>query len=127
MTFFAGIERAVKNETTRKAPWGAYITLCLCLFVSSGASNLSLNYINYPTKVVFRSCKVYHFGYKSIIIDFWQLVPTIIIAMAMNKKRVKLSELFFGLLISLGMVLFAVADFQVSPNANAFGACILIR
>jgi hypothetical protein len=53
-------------------------------------------------------------------------VPTILIAMAMNKKRVKMSELFFGLLISLGMVLFAVADFQVYPDANAVGSFLFL-
>lgn len=47
----------MKGETSRQAPWTAYITLCVCLFISSAASNLSLDYINYPTKVVFRSCK----------------------------------------------------------------------
>ena len=52
---------------------------------------------------------------------FPQLVPTILIAMAMNKKRVKLSELLFGVLISIGMVMFAMADFSVYPDANAVG------
>lgn len=51
----------------------------------------------------------------------FQLVPTILIAMVMNKKKVKMSELLFGVLISAGMVMFAVADFQVYPDANAVG------
>jgi adenosine 3'-phospho 5'-phosphosulfate transporter B3 len=52
------VERASQGETTRKAPWSAYFMLCFCLLISSAASNIALSYINYATKVVFRSCKV---------------------------------------------------------------------
>lgn len=52
------VERKVQGETTRRAPWSSYFMLCFCLLISSATSNIALNYINYPTKVVFRSCKV---------------------------------------------------------------------
>lgn len=58
------------RNAERKSPWHMYIALCACLFVSSGASNVALKWINYPTKVVFRSCK---------------LIPTMIISVAYNK------------------------------------------
>lgn len=80
--------RKIKNETTRTAPWSTYIYLCFCLLVSSATSNIALNYINYPTKVIFRSCK---------------LIPTMAISVLYNKKKVHNFEFFFGLLISLGM------------------------
>ena len=51
-------ERLYYADYARRAPWTTYFALCLCLLVSSGTSNLALSYINYPTKVVFRSCKV---------------------------------------------------------------------
>lgn len=80
--------------------------LCLCLLVSSATSNFALGYINYPTKVVFRSCK---------------LIPTMLIAVLYNNKKVAWWEFFFGATISFGMVLFAAADFQVYPNFDFIG------
>jgi adenosine 3'-phospho 5'-phosphosulfate transporter B3 len=99
-------ERRYLGETTRKASWSSYFMLCLCLVVSSATSNIALAYINYPTKVVFRSCK---------------LIPTMMIAVGYNKKKVQWFEFVFGVIISLGMVLFAFADFQVYPNFNFLG------
>lgn len=76
------------------------------LFRSSSAANAALNYINYPTRVIFRSCK---------------LVPTIIIAMMMHRKRFQVYELLLGVAMSLGMVMFALADYQVSAVSSVYG------
>jgi solute carrier family 35 (adenosine 3'-phospho 5'-phosphosulfate transporter), member B3 len=100
------VERTAQGDTSRKASWYSYGLLCFCLVVSSATSNIALAYINYPTKVVFRSCK---------------LIPTMIIAVLYNKKRVGCQEFTFGALISLGMVFFAVADFHVYPNFDFVG------
>jgi len=100
------VERTAMGETTRKASWTSYTMLCFCLLVSSATSNIALAYINYPTKVVFRSCK---------------LIPTMIIAVSFNNKKVAWYEFMFGIFISLGMVLFAAADFQVYPNFDFIG------
>ena len=43
------------------------------------------------------------------------------IAVVYNKKKVHGFEFFFGSMISLGMVFFAAADFQVSPNFDFVG------
>lgn len=107
------VERTTMGETTRKASWTSYTMLCFCLLVSSATSNIALAYINYPTKVVFRSCK---------------LIPTMVIAMSYNNKKVAWYEFMFGIFISLGMVLFAAADFQVYPNFDFIGilfCCLL--
>ena len=44
-----------------------------------------------------------------------------IISVLYNQKKVYWFEFMFGGFISCGMVLFAVADFEVSPNFNYFG------
>lgn len=77
---------------------------------SSSAANAALNYINYPTRVIFRSCK---------------LVPTIVIAVLWNRKHFQLSELVLGVTMSLGMVLFALADFQVSSGSSSYGLLLV--
>ena len=108
----SGIERQVAGETTRKASWGSYGALCLCLIISSATSNIALAYINYPTKVVFRSCK---------------LIPTMLIAVFYNRKRVPWFEFMFGGFISMGMVFFAAADFHVYPNFDFIGMKFISR
>lgn len=49
----------------RRAPWSSYLMLAACLLVSSQCSSMALDYINYPTKVAIRSCKVSHFSFIS--------------------------------------------------------------
>jgi hypothetical protein len=44
-----------------------------------------------------------------------------LIAVSYNNKKVAWYEFVFGSTISLGMVLFAAADFQVSPNFDFVG------
>lgn len=44
-----------------------------------------------------------------------------VIALLLNNKKVMWFEFAFGILISLGMVLFAVADFQVYPKFDLVG------
>lgn len=100
------IERRMQGENTRKASWSSYFMLCLCLLISSATSNIALSYINYPTKVVFRSCK---------------LIPTMLIAVSYNKKKVQWYEFMFGVMISIGMIFFAAADFQVYPKFDFIG------
>ena len=59
VTVCSFIERKyIARETQRIAPLSMYPVLTFCLLSSSSLSNLALNFINFPTKVVFRSCKV---------------------------------------------------------------------
>jgi len=100
---FSYLERVhLTNEggLTRVAPLRAYPLLTMCLFASSSLSNLSLSYINFPTKVVFRSCK---------------LVPTMIIATIVNQRVFHSYEYVCALSICAGLVLFAVADYSLDP------------
>ena len=101
--FFSYLERvhvAKERGFHRVAPLRAYPLLTLCLFASSSLCNISLSYINFPTKVVFRSCK---------------LVPTMIIATIVNKKVFASYEYVCALAICGGLVLFALADYTLDP------------
>lgn len=100
---FSYIERvyvAKESGFHRVAPLRAYPLLTLCLFASSSLCNMSLSYINFPTKVVFRSCK---------------LVPTMIIATIVNKKVFASYEYACALAICAGLILFALADYTLDP------------
>lgn len=67
---------------------------------------MSLNYINFPTKVVFRSCK---------------LVPTMLIATIMNHKIFSSIEYMCALSVCVGLIFFSVADWQLAPTFNPIG------
>jgi solute carrier family 35 (adenosine 3'-phospho 5'-phosphosulfate transporter), member B3 len=110
VTVCTAVERQIVGDTARRSNWGSYLALCIFLIISSATSNIALNYINYPTKVVFRSCK---------------LIPTMVIAMLYNKKRIQGYEFALGACVSVGMVLFAIADFKVSPNFNFLGLALV--
>jgi len=100
---FSYLERVhLTNEGgfARVAPFRSYPLLTACLFASSSLSNLSLSYINFPTKVVFRSCK---------------LVPTMIIATIVNQRVFRSYEYLCALSICAGLVLFAMADYTLDP------------
>ncbi|KAL7549440.1 hypothetical protein ACHAWF_012707 [Thalassiosira exigua] len=103
VTLFSYLERTYATSEggwERKAPLKSYPLLTACLFASSSLSNLSLGYINFPTKVVFRSCK---------------LVPTMIIATVVNKRAFASYEYLCALSICAGLVLFALADYALDP------------
>ncbi|KAM3568537.1 hypothetical protein VYU27_009337, partial [Nannochloropsis oceanica] len=70
----------------------------------------ALDYINYPTKVVFRSCK---------------LIPTMVIAGVMNKKTFTGIEYMAALAVCLGLIFFAFADVQVAPAFSPWGITLV--
>jgi adenosine 3'-phospho 5'-phosphosulfate transporter B3 len=100
----------LSNETGRTAPLKAYPLLTLCLLGSSALSNWALNYINFPTKVVFRSCK---------------LIPTMIIATFINKRSFTRIEYICAAAISFGLIMFAAADWKLTPSFNPFGILLV--
>lgn len=100
----------VAKETGRVAPLSAYPLLTACLMSSSSLSNLALNFINFPTKVVFRSCK---------------LIPTMIVASVIHKKVFTAKEYGCAAAICAGLVLFAAADWQLSPTFHPVGLTLV--
>lgn len=100
----------MSNERGRTAPLKAYPLLTLCLLGSSALSNWALNYINFPTKVVFRSCK---------------LIPTMMIATLINKRSFTRVEYMCAGAISLGLIMFAAADWKLTPSFNPFGILLV--
>ena len=100
----------IAKETTRVAPLSAYPFLTLCLLSSSALSNLALNFINFPTKVVFRSCK---------------LIPTMLVASVVNKKIFTSTEYLCALAVCTGLVLFAAADWRYTSSFHPIGLILV--
>jgi drug/metabolite transporter (DMT)-like permease len=98
--------------TQRRAPLSVYPFLTLCLLSSSALSNMSLNYINFPTKVVFRSCK---------------LLPTMVIATVLhpNKKKFSMVEYICATIVCIGLICFGMAEFQTRPTFHPVGIVLV--
>lgn len=133
VTVCSFLERTfVAQETGRVAPLSAYPLLTICLLASSSLSNLALNYINFPTKVVFRSCKL--IPTVSRIVDDY-IVPILlyrggshqswstkmVVASIVHRKIFTPVEYLLAICISLGLVLFAAADWELTPTFHPIG------
>ena len=119
VTLCSGIERSSmpilgngEGKRPRSAPLIAYPPLTVCLLMSSSLASWSLNYINFPTKVVFRSCK---------------LLPTMIIAVVMgNAKRFSIVEVGSAVAVCAGLITFAAGDWNLSnPKFHPFGLTLV--
>jgi len=102
--------RYITKETGHVAPLSYYPYLTACLMASSALSNMSLNYINFPTKVVFRSCK---------------LLPTMVISTIMNRRVFSSNQYVCAIAISTGLVMFAAADWKLTPTFNSLGLTLV--
>jgi len=111
VTICSYIERScIVKENTRVAPLSAYRLLTFCLLSSSALSNMSLDYINFPTKVVFRSCK---------------LIPTMVVASVLNKKVFSSVEYLCAVAVCVGLVFFAAADWTLTPTFHPYGLLLV--
>lgn len=119
VTLCSGLERSslpfIGNGEFKKkmvAPICAYPLLTLCLLMSSSLASWSLNYINFPTKVVWRSCK---------------LLPTMLLAVVMgNSKRFTVIEIGSAVAICAGLITFAAGDWSLSkPQFHPFGLTLV--
>jgi len=111
VTVWSFLERKyIAREKERVASLRSYQLLTLCLLSSSSFSNMSLNYINFPTKVVFRSCK---------------LIPTMLIATLINRRIFSSPEYICAICICSGLVIFAAADWNLTPSFNPIGLVLV--
>lgn len=71
-----------------------------------GFSNASLGYLNYPTQVIFKCCK---------------LIPVMIGGVLIQKKVYKMIDIMAASCMCAGLILFTLADNKVSPDFNLLG------
>lgn len=107
---FSYLERYLVGQFTRSVKVASYMQLTLCLLGSSYLSTVGLDYINYPTKVVFRSCK---------------LIPTMAVAFLFNKERFSPMDIACAIAVCAGLAMFAFADMSGSAKVSTvFGMAL---
>ncbi|CAG2067701.1 unnamed protein product, partial [Timema podura] len=91
-------------------PLKTYLVLALLTLGTMGFSNSSLGYLNYPTQVIFKCCK---------------LIPVLIGGILIQKKSYGLLDFLAAGSMCVGLTLFTLADSQMSPNFNTLGVMMI--
>ena len=75
--FFGSCEFMSHGKIIRHVPMSTYLLLAFLTVATMGLSNTSLRYLNYPTQVIFKSCK---------------LIPVMIGGICIQNKRYKMID-----------------------------------
>ncbi|NXS52563.1 S35B3 protein, partial [Brachypteracias leptosomus] len=103
---FGLIELQLIQDKRRRIPGKTYMIIAFLTVGTMGLSNTSLGYLNYPTQVIFKCCK---------------LIPVMIGGVFIQGKRYNIADVSAALCMSLGLIWFTLADSTVAPNFNLTG------
>lgn len=87
-----------------------YLLLAFLTLGTMGFSNTSLQYLNYPTQVIFKCCK---------------LIPVLIGGILIQKKKYGILDFLAAISMCVGLALFTLADSYISPNFNVIGVLVI--
>ncbi|XP_065362393.1 adenosine 3'-phospho 5'-phosphosulfate transporter 2 [Calliphora vicina] len=94
----------------RNIPMNTYVILAALTLGTMGLSNSSLGYLNYPTQVIFKCCK---------------LIPVMVGSILIQGKRYGPLDFAAAMAMCVGLAWFTLADSQISPNFNAMGVAMI--
>jgi len=109
-TFLCGMQRLLKRQNCKLVPLKNYFTLALLSAASQAFSNLGIQLLNYPAKVIFKSSKI---------------IPTMLVGIAFYNKRYPLRDWLVCLFIVAGLITFLIADAKSAPNFDPRGVLYL--
>lgn len=107
---FGIVETSFKNDKSRKIPLKTYSLLAFLTVATMGLSNTSLKYLNYPTQVIFKCCK---------------LIPVMMGGIIIQGKVYRLVDYLACICMSVGLILFTLADSTVQPEFNRTGVILI--
>ncbi|XP_064299648.1 adenosine 3'-phospho 5'-phosphosulfate transporter 2 isoform X3 [Phalacrocorax carbo] len=109
-SIFGLIELQLIQDKRRRIPGKTYMIIAFLTVATMGLSNTSLGYLNYPTQVIFKCCK---------------LIPVMIGGVFIQGKRYNIADVSAALCMSLGLIWFTLADSTVAPNFNLTGVVLI--
>lgn len=109
-SIFGIFETSFKKDKTRKIPLKTYSLLAFLTVATMGLSNTSLSYLNYPTQVIFKCCK---------------LIPVMVGGIIIQGKSYRLLDFLACLSMSIGLILFTLADSTVQLEFNHTGVVLI--
>mmetsp|Transcript_4969 Transcript_4969/g.6272 ORF Transcript_4969/g.6272 Transcript_4969/m.6272 type:complete len:332 (-) Transcript_4969:692-1687(-) len=104
-------ERLLTNDAPRKAPLLDYAKLSLFTMGGMYFTNWSLNYLNYTTRIVFKSSKV---------------VPVMLVGVVMQGRRYSKLEYASAFVLVTGIALFTLGDAGEAPRFEARGIILIL-
>ncbi|XP_033072069.1 adenosine 3'-phospho 5'-phosphosulfate transporter 2 isoform X5 [Trachypithecus francoisi] len=108
-SIFGLIELQLIQDKRRRIPGKTYMIIAFLTVGTMGLSNTSLGYLNYPTQVIFKCCK---------------LIPVMLGGVFIQGKRYNVADVSAAICMSLGLIWFTLADSTIAPNFNLTDAVI---
>lgn len=108
---FAEVQRIKRGAERRKTPFSYYAILGLLQVATMGFSNLCVQYLNYPTQILFKSSKA---------------VPTILFGALYHGRRYSPSDFIAISLMMLGMAIFCVTDAATFKHFHPNGIAMVV-
>ncbi|XP_014248308.1 adenosine 3'-phospho 5'-phosphosulfate transporter 2 [Cimex lectularius] len=109
-TVFAKLECILFRKSERRVSLRIYSLLAFLTLGTMGLSNSSLMYLNYPTQVIFKCCK---------------LIPVMIGSILIQNKKYKCMDFIAALCMCVGLSYFTLADSGISPTFSLIGVCMI--
>ncbi|XP_034285010.2 adenosine 3'-phospho 5'-phosphosulfate transporter 2 isoform X2 [Pantherophis guttatus] len=109
-SIFGLIELQLIQDKRRRIPGKTYMIIAFLTVGTMGLSNTSLGYLNYPTQVIFKCCK---------------LIPVMIGGVFIQGKRYNIVDVSAAVCMSLGLIWFTLADSTIAPNFNLTGVVLI--
>ena len=103
-------ENEVLSVSSRKVPYRTYALIAFLTVGTIGCSNTSLAYLNYPTQVIFKCCK---------------LIPVMIGGILIQGKKYKMLDFGAAFMMTIGLIFFTLADVSVSPKFDYRGVGLI--
>lgn len=103
-------ESWIRNPIKRKVPLKTYAVLAALTLGTMSFSNLALSYLNYPTQLIFKSCK---------------LIPVMIGSIIIMRKRYSFLDYVAAIVMCVGLTMFTLADSSTSPNFDLIGVLVI--
>ncbi|KAJ1529929.1 hypothetical protein ONE63_006657 [Megalurothrips usitatus] len=107
---FGVVEMKLRGIRERKIPLKTYFLLAFLTLGTMGFSNSSLQYLNYPTQVIFKCCK---------------LIPVMVGGILIQRKVYGTLDFLAAICMCLGLTLFTLADSQISPVFSSIGVFMI--
>ncbi|XP_062506611.1 adenosine 3'-phospho 5'-phosphosulfate transporter 2-like [Corticium candelabrum] len=107
---FGNLEKLFRSGSERRIPLKSYLLLAALTVSTMGLSNASLGHLNYPTQVIFKSCKI---------------IPVMIGGVVIQGKRYGKIDVAAVLCMTVGLTLFTLADSSVSPDFDNTGLLLI--
>jgi len=107
---FALIECYLEGLKERKIPTTTYVVISFLTVATMALSNSSLEYLNFPTQVIFKSCK---------------LIPVLVGGILIQGKRYGLTDFIAACVMCIGLIWFTLADSHMSPNFHPSGVLMI--